>query len=68
MYFVSAARLIASRFRRRGPGGGFAALLLSYYPMCDPVNKSCSRLFCVAGARSLARPEPFRLRGRNVFI
>ena len=65
--FVSAARLIASRFRRWG-GGGPAAFLLSCYPKCDPVSTYCSRLFCVAGARSLARPEPLVVCDAGAFL
>ena len=48
------------------PGGGLAALLLSNCLLRDPVRRRSSCLFCVAVARSLARPEPGRLRGRNL--
>ena len=65
VYFVSAARLIASRFRRRG--GGLAPLFLLCCLICDPVNRRCSCLYCCgrsqvvseAGALSFAKPEPF---------
>ena len=68
VYFCQCRASHSESLSAPGGGGGLAALLLSYYLMCDPVNKCCSRLFCVAGARSLARPQPCRLRGRSLFL
>ena len=66
--FVSAARLIASRFRRWGEG---AALPRFCYHVTQDVTRSIHDVlgYFVAGARSLARPEPFcRVPGRSFFV
>ena len=61
---VSAVRLIASRFRRRGGRSSRStAIALS---IVRPGQEMKFLFICVAGARSLARPEPGRLRGRSL--
>ena len=63
---VSAARLIATRFRRRG--GAASPHYCCCVTQCVTWSVNDVLVYFVAGAKSLARPEPCRLRGRSLFF